>query len=134
MIGTSVMKELNTWHNYTVKMLSNNEGASLNHLSANFTKWSNTLKQFVGKLATNCLSVFDHFAGLALKSLMTEAVIIYKPVHWFAEQYNGLRHERVKGLKNNIYYNHLQLQLLGKKFVFVLIESYLPSRNENLFP
>ena len=38
-------------------------------LSANFTKWSNTLKQFVGKLATNYLSVFDHFVGLALKGL-----------------------------------------------------------------
>ena len=32
-------------------------------LSVNFTKWSNTLKQFVGNLATNCLSVFDHFVG-----------------------------------------------------------------------
>ena len=38
-------------------------------LSANPTKWSNTLKQFVGKLLTNCLSVFDHFVGLALKGL-----------------------------------------------------------------
>ena len=38
-------------------------------LSANFTKWSNTLKQFVGKLPANCLSVFDHFVGLALKGL-----------------------------------------------------------------
>ena len=28
-----------------------------------------THKQFVGKLPTNCLSVFDHFAGLALKGL-----------------------------------------------------------------
>ena len=28
-----------------------------------------TLKQFVGKLLTNCLSVFDLFAGLALKGL-----------------------------------------------------------------
>ena len=28
-------------------------------------KWSNTLKQFVRKLPTNCLSVFDDFAGLA---------------------------------------------------------------------
>ena len=27
------------------------------------------LKQFVGKLPTNCLSVFDHFVGLALKGL-----------------------------------------------------------------
>ena len=29
----------------------------LNPLSANPTKWSNTLKQFVGNLPTNCLSV-----------------------------------------------------------------------------
>ena len=28
-----------------------------------------TLKQFVRKLPTNCLSVFDHFVGLALKGL-----------------------------------------------------------------
>ena len=42
---------------------------SLNPLSANPTKWSNTLKQFFGKFPTNCLSVFDHFAGLAFKGL-----------------------------------------------------------------
>ena len=42
----------------------------LNPLSAKFIKWSNTLKQFVGKLPTNCLSVFDHFMNLALKGLM----------------------------------------------------------------
>ena len=41
----------------------------LNPLSANFTKWSNTVKQFVGNLPTNCLSVFGHFVGLALKGL-----------------------------------------------------------------
>ena len=40
-----------------------------NPLSVNPTKWSNTLKQFVGNLPTNCLSVFDHFVGLALKVL-----------------------------------------------------------------
>ena len=40
-----------------------------NPLSASPTKWSNTLKQFVGNLATNCLSVFDHFVILALKGL-----------------------------------------------------------------
>ena len=38
-------------------------------LSANFTKWSNILKQFVGNFPTNCLSVFSHFVGLALKRL-----------------------------------------------------------------
>ena len=36
----------------------------INLLSANPTKWSNTLKQFVGKL-----SVFRHFVGLALRGL-----------------------------------------------------------------
>ena len=41
----------------------------VNPLSANITKWSNTLKQFVGKLPTNCLSVFGHFVGLAVKGL-----------------------------------------------------------------
>ena len=41
----------------------------INPLSANPTKWSNTLKQFVGKFPTNCLSVFDHFVGLALEGL-----------------------------------------------------------------
>ena len=40
----------------------------VNPLSANITKWSNTLKQFVSKLPTNCLSVFNNFVGLALKA------------------------------------------------------------------
>ena len=48
-----------------------------NPLSPNFTKWSNTLKQFVGKLWTNCLSVFDHFVGLALKG---SRVLEYKSI------------------------------------------------------
>ena len=41
----------------------------VNHLSVNPTKWSNTLKQSVGNLPTNCLSVFDNFVGWALKGL-----------------------------------------------------------------
>ena len=43
--------------------------STFNPFNANFTKWSNTLKQFVGNLPTNCLSVFDRFVGLALKRL-----------------------------------------------------------------
>ena len=39
-------------------------------LNANPIKWPNTLKQFVGKLPTNCLSVFGHFVNLALKGLV----------------------------------------------------------------
>ena len=44
-------------------------GLALNPLIVNPTKWSNTLKQFIGNLPTNCLSVFDHFVKLALKGL-----------------------------------------------------------------
>ena len=42
---------------------------AINPLSANPTKRPNTLKQFVGKLPTNRLSVFDHFVNFALKGL-----------------------------------------------------------------
>ena len=50
---------------------------NVNPLSANITKWSNTLKQFVGKLRTNCLSVLDHFVVLALKGLKYKEISIY---------------------------------------------------------
>ena len=52
-----------TVRNFTLKIID------INPLSASFTKWSNTLKQFIDKLATNCLSVFDHFVRLTLKGL-----------------------------------------------------------------
>ena len=42
---------------------------NINPFSAKPTKWPNTLKQFVGKLPRNCLSVFDQFVGLALEGL-----------------------------------------------------------------
>ena len=42
-----------------------------NPLSAKLTKRQNTLKQFVGNLSTNCLSVFGHFVRLALKGLIS---------------------------------------------------------------
>ena len=45
---------------------------ALNPLSANPTKWSRTLKQFVGSLPTKCLSVFDHFVWLLLKGLIKQ--------------------------------------------------------------
>ena len=41
----------------------------LNSLSANPTKWSNT-QTTRRLLPTNCLSVFDHFVGLAVKGLI----------------------------------------------------------------
>ena len=51
---------------------SNENPASQQHikpLSANPTKWSNTLKQLVGILPKNWWNVFDHFEELALKGL-----------------------------------------------------------------
>ena len=53
-------------HLKTMLIKCQNDSFRLNPLSANITEWSNTLKQFVGKLPTNCLSVSDHFVGLAL--------------------------------------------------------------------
>ena len=40
------------------------------YLGANPVRWSNTLKQFVGNLSTNCLRVCDHLVLLALKELI----------------------------------------------------------------
>ena len=61
-------KGKNINHNQITEDKENN--LILNPLSANPTKWSNTLKKFVGNLTTNCLSVFDHFVKLALKWLI----------------------------------------------------------------
>ena len=55
----------NTGNWAKLEKLNNN----FNPLSANPIKWWNTLKQFVGNLPTNCLSVFDHFVKLPLKGL-----------------------------------------------------------------
>ena len=49
----------------------------VNPLSAKLTKWPNILKQFVGNLPTNCLSMFVHFQGLALKGLILATLGIY---------------------------------------------------------
>ena len=62
--------ELKTnFDNYDLFQVSLKRKKFFNPLNANPTKWSNTLKQFVGRLPTNCLSVFDHFVKLALKGL-----------------------------------------------------------------
>ena len=42
----------------------------INYFSANPTKWSKNLKEFVDELLTSCLSVFDYFLGLPLKGLI----------------------------------------------------------------
>ena len=60
------------------KLIEENAFNFFNSLNANYTKWSNTLKQFVGKLSTNCLSVFDHFVKLALKGLNNIMNLVFR--------------------------------------------------------
>ena len=77
-----VVTSLNDWLYRRCQIVENERFAdvnlercgNVNPLSANFIKWSNTLKQLVGKFPTNCLSVFDHFVGLALKGLRSDVV------------------------------------------------------------
>ena len=56
----------------------------LTFLSANPTNWSSTLKQFV----PNCLSVFNHFVGLALKGFKfpkeANYIIFFNPFKTYA--------------------------------------------------
>ena len=46
------------------------------------TKWSNTIKQLVGKLPTNCFSVFDHSVGLAPKGLCIKVLNLSVVLHY----------------------------------------------------
>ena len=69
-------------------LLLKKSNCDLNPLNAKFTKWSNTLKQSVGNLPTNCLNVFDHFVGLAFKGL---TVFNYsKQISTYFNIYNGI--------------------------------------------
>ena len=63
------MKKLLYYRSTATLYISFEAELTFNPLSAKFIKWSNTLKQIVGKLPTICLSVFDYFSGLAFKGL-----------------------------------------------------------------
>ena len=77
-----VVTSLNDWFYRRCQIVENERFAdvnlercgNVNLLSTNFIKWSNTLKQFVGKFPTNCLSVFDHFVGFTIKGLRSDVV------------------------------------------------------------
>ena len=47
---------------------------NISSLKTNSTEWLNTLKQFIGKKPTNCLTLFNDFVWLARKWL----VLLYK--------------------------------------------------------
>ena len=74
-----------------VKLFADDKSLSsvVNPLSANPTKWSNTLKQFVGNLPTNCLSVFDHFLILALKELRIRMKVLMLSTMIFSQALYG---------------------------------------------
>ena len=71
-------------------------------LSANPTKWSDTIKQFFVSLLTNCFwRVFDHFLGLALKGLkfplrliaLSYSTLICMSNHHLLVQSQQLKHQ-----------------------------------------
>ena len=54
----------------------------------------NTLKQFIGKLPINSLSVFDHFVGLALKGLTHFTSVFHSSTTWKYQKIVGERLQR----------------------------------------
>ena len=83
----------------------------LNSVNANTTKWSNTLKQFVASLPTNCLSVFDHFVGSALKGLSID-LLKMSVCSFESKLHLTIGKLRLKSLKEG---------LLDNRFVFRII-------------
>ena len=79
-----VQKE--NFHGYT--FISQVTKPIFNPLSAYFIKWSNALKQFVGKLQRNCLSVFDHFVRLAVKGLRVFRSILNINFSWVTSSHH----------------------------------------------
>ena len=63
----------------------------INPLNANPTKWPNILKQLVGKLPTNCLSVFGHFLNLTLKGLRVSYLILRVILELLRDISNGTK-------------------------------------------
>ena len=82
----------------------------INLLSANPTKWSNTFKQFVRKLPTNCLSVFDHLVKLTPKGLMK----VKPQLNW---QLPSMRVQKVK-----IKWYHVQKTVLTTNHMWFIIK------------
>ena len=106
-------------------------GIIVNPLSANPTKWSNTLKQFVGKLPTNCLSVFDYFVGLELKGLKITGFRFqgdtsqkYCTCRALGQKFVPLF--RLKNVKNSQYY-YIQRETTGRETFCLKI--WTPKKN-----
>ena len=99
---------------------------TLNPLTTNPTKWSNRLKQFVGKLPMNCFSLFDHFVKLALKGLSFSISVLQERVHGVMKVFfqvdllyrnrNSHRKCSVTFLKKRLWYRCFPMKFLGRPF------------------
>ena len=85
----------------------------LNPLSNNSTKWWNTLKQFVGNLQRNCLSVSDHFVGLTLTKVNVVSVSL--KYSWM-KMLTNFRFSTRKEYKINNYDNHSNFSICWYNF------------------
>ena len=72
-----------------------------NPVSANPTKWSNTLKEVVPNLPTNCLSVFDHFVKLALKGLigLKKKLYVYVYVYTRTQIHSSKKQKKLRKIE-----------------------------------
>ena len=100
---------------------------SLNPLTSSATKQSNTLKQFVSNLSTSCLSVFDHFLGLALKGLTDKSTTFLSIQVTQVLNIEGV--SRVQLLELLPHYQTLIKKCNLNRNHFVLISYYFPSES-----
>ena len=68
----------------SIFLITFHSGMFINSVNANPTKWSNILKQFVGNLPTNCLSVFDHLVRSALQRV--KSLFCFRKSFWYSSK------------------------------------------------
>ena len=76
-----------------------------NPSSANPTEWLHKLKQFVGKLPTNCFSVFDHFMRSAVIGLIETVLLpiyINEKNSFFTPSHEGKIESRFLSTKSTL--------------------------------
>ena len=104
---------------------------TINPLSANPTKWSNTLKQFIDKLPMNCLNVFDHFVKLVLKRLSVSLNLMFVHLSAFVYFINIFRY-RSKQRTSEL--STMATKIVSTMFFFLIKKFFLQNKNLHKFP
>ena len=78
----------------SIFLITFHSGMFINSVNANPTKWSNILKQFVGNLPTNCLSVFDHLVRSALQRV--KSFFCFRKSFWYSSKKSERRAHPMK--------------------------------------